>query len=97
MRDGHHLSSGNENEVSEEEEEEEEEEEMMMSLMRLTGISRRLVMHDEWLARLMVHGNICQLNLFQSLRGREGIQDRSRVVGWEGCPYYDQLAISAWI
>jgi hypothetical protein len=52
VRDGYHLSSGNENEVSEEEEEEEEEEEMMMlmSLMRLTGISRRLVMHDEWLA-----------------------------------------------
>ncbi len=51
MRDGYHLSSGNENEVSEEEEEEEEEEMMMlMSLMRLTGISRRLVMHDEWLA-----------------------------------------------
>jgi len=48
VRDGHHLSSGNENEVSEEEEEEEEE--MMMSLMRLAGISRRLVMHDEWLA-----------------------------------------------
>ncbi len=45
------MSSGNENEVSEEEEEEEEEEMMMlMSLMRLTGISRRLVMHDEWLA-----------------------------------------------
>jgi hypothetical protein len=43
VRDGHHLSSGNENEVSEEEEEEEEEE--IMSLMRLTGISRRLVMH----------------------------------------------------
>jgi len=53
VRDGYHLSSGNENEVSEEEEEEEEEEMMMlmlMSLMRLTGISRRLVMHDEWLA-----------------------------------------------
>jgi hypothetical protein len=51
VRDGHHLSSGNENEVSEEEEEEEEMEMMMMmSLMRLTGISRRLVMHDEWLA-----------------------------------------------
>jgi hypothetical protein len=46
VRDGHHLSSGNENEVSDEE----EEEDMMMSLMRLAGISRRLVMHDEWLA-----------------------------------------------
>jgi hypothetical protein len=80
VRDGHHLSSGNENEVSDEEEEEEEEEEMM-SLMRLTGISRRLVMHDEWLARLMVHGNICQLNLFQSLRGREGIQEAESLGG----------------
>ncbi len=43
------MSSGNENEVSEEEEEEEEMM-MLMTLMRLTGISRRLVMHDEWLA-----------------------------------------------
>jgi hypothetical protein len=29
----------------------------------------------------MVHGNVCQLNLFQSLRGREGIQEAESLGG----------------
>jgi hypothetical protein len=29
----------------------------------------------------MVHGNICQLNLFQSLRGRKGIQEAESLGG----------------